>query len=328
MAPKYTVGMFMNLGQDDQHIRRDAFNAGLKNMIGADLAQTRFIVRHADGDFVNQEADDSDYNKRAQQLTGCDVRFASCRPTLKHIAKAFPDEKNTIVVAGMFWPGVWTGNVDDYYKDLYGVVCYDLGIVLHWLDFFQSVFKAIGKTCAKIGVITGSRTQPTQNPGAGIMFNAIKKNAAPVNVEAIYIDKPMASVKAALDGYKDTDNGIIVPAGTLTALNRDWLISYINDNVKVPVIYPNQLYANSGGLLSLGVDLAAVYTEAGNVAGSLLLKQPVSGLDLWRGPSPTPAGYKVLQAALNVDTASNKYSYSSTVVNKLAALADIFIGDQ
>jgi hypothetical protein len=336
MAPRYTVGMFMNLGQDDEHkkMRRPAFSDGLRSMIGDDLDRTRFIVRHADGDFVTQEADDSDYNKRAKELVGCNVRFASCRPTLKHILKQFPNDRKTTVVAGMFYPGVWTGN-DDYFKDIRGFVSYDLGIVLRWLDLLQNVFKAIGKTCTKIGVITDSRTGANENPGAGRIFGTIDANT-PLDVEPIPIDKGIAYVKTILDTYKKTDNGIIVPALTLTAINRKALIDYINDNIKVPVIYPNQLYVGypdqpyttGGGLISLGVDLKALYTEAGKVAGALLLNQSTSALDLWHGPSPMPAGYKILQVALNLDTARSKYGYSSTMVNKLADLADIFIGDQ
>jgi hypothetical protein len=275
---------------------------------------------HADLDFVTQ---DSDYAERVKRLAGSDVYFASCRPTLRHILAGDLPAKPT-VVGGMFYPGNWPPtDVNDpyynYYSSVYGFVSYDFGIVPKWLDLLLGVFSAIGQTCTQIRVLTDSRDGLDENPGAGAIFREIRRNKPDGvdNIDRIAVDD-LGSVNDALKNFKNhhyPGAGLIVPALTLTADNRNALIGYIND-LNLPAVYPNELYVNDGGLISLGVDLTTLYQESGKLVGKLLQGDSITpGLTLWT------ADVSKFVRKLNLDTASNVYHYDSAAQDRLALLA-------
>jgi hypothetical protein len=310
------VATFTNLPQNDKEkIRRVAvFEAGVKQRVAdADFSKKQ---HDDDGDWINDAAT---YDAKARNLTGGDVYFTSCRPTLRYIKNYF--SAKPIVVGGMFYPGNWppSSAADpyfDYYTNVHGYVSYDLRIVSKWIGLLLAVFGAIGKTCSQIAVITDSRQL---NPGALEIYTAVK-NDAPVGVQSpIGVDKGLNQVKSDLDTFKSSypNGGIIVPALTLTANHRQGMIDYINNTIKLPVVYPNELYVNDGGLISLGVNLIDLYGNAGDVVGQLL-QDPgtVQKLTLW---ADSDSKFEVV---VNLTTAKTAYQWDSPTLAKLACLAD------
>jgi hypothetical protein len=315
--PKHVV-TFTNLPQNDKEKKRrvDAFEAGVKLYISnADFSKKD---HDDDGNWIDDELA---YDTKARNLTGGDVYFTSCRPTLRFIWKYF--SAKPIVVGGMAFPGNWPPRSGDeyyydYYKKVHGYVSYDLRIVPKWIKLLMAVFEAINKTCDQIAVITDSRQD--KNRGARLFYEEIQAQAGSVGVwPPIGIDKGLQQVKSDLNSFKQTypNGGIIVPAITLTSNNRQGLIDYINNTIKLPVVYPNVLYVNDGGLISLGVDILRLYGEAGEVVGQLLQDpNTAQTLTLWAD------GDSKFEVALNVTTAANSYQYNSTMRAKLKILAD------
>jgi hypothetical protein len=311
------VASFTNLPQNDteKQKRVSAFEAAVKQQVPtADLSKKE---HDKDGNWIDHAAA---YDAQALNLTGADVYFASCRPTLRPIKKYF--SAKPIVVGGMFYPGNWPPPASDYYyhdyyTTVHGYVSYDLRIVSKWVGLLMAVFAAVNSTCSQIAVVTDSRQN--KNGGARVIYQAIQANASIGVQPPIEIDKGLQQVKSDLDKFKKNypNGGIIVPALTLTSNNRQGLIDYINNTIKLPVVYPNELYVNDGGLISLGVNLRDLYSKAGDVVGRLL-RDPttVQQLTLW---ADSDSKFEVV---LNLTTAKNAYQWDSPTLAKLAHLAN------
>jgi putative tryptophan/tyrosine transport system substrate-binding protein len=91
--------------------------------------------------------------------------------------------------------------------------------------------------------------------------------AYPIDVRAYNLRKLILDFAAS-----NSAGGLIVPAGTFTAIHRQDIISFVNDE-GILAIYPNRLYVANGGLLSIGADLLDLYRQAGIYAAKLLKKQ-------------------------------------------------------
>jgi hypothetical protein len=137
-------------------------------------------------------------------------------------------------------------------------------------------------------------------------------------VQLFGIDKDFDQIKHDLNVFKNNypNGGIIVPALTLCANKRQDLIDYINNNITLPIVYPNELYVRNGGLISLGIDLIKMYGAAGEVVGNFLQNPAASQqLTLW---ADSLAKFEV---ALNTTTASGPYGFDQPKIDKLKLLA-------
>lgn len=330
MAGPFTVGMFINLEKDDEQkaLRRTAFEEGLLSVDRAQLRGTKFVIRNADGDFLTQGAQ---YKAKADALkdAGAHLYFGSCRPTLEQLATLPP---RPIVIAGMFY-------ADDYatkkpYRDYYGYISYDIGTVNYWYDLLNKMATAIFGSLTGIGVIIDSRIDPTKTPynaGAKLIYDAISARK-PGYVDLIGVDQGQIFQQLKAFKAKYNQGVLLVPAATLTAIGRkkQRILDHIHRReVQLPALYPNRLYptttdTTSGGLLSYGVDLGAMYREAGKIAGQLLLGQTVTkGLQLWTSTYPP-------ETVLNYNAAKSVYGYSDTQIAKLVtdAQVDFIISDE
>jgi hypothetical protein len=292
------------------------------------LRGTKFVIRNADGDFLTQGAQ---YKAKAEQLkdAGADLYFGSCRPTLVQL-EALPPKP--IVIAGMFYGKDYA--TQPPYPNYYGYISYDIGIVDKWYDLLNKTATAIFGSLTGIGVIMDSRIDPTRPPyneGAKLIYDAIYAKK-PGFVDLIGVDQGQIFQQLKDFKTKYPKGVLLVPAATLTAIGRkkQKILDHIHRReVQLPAIYPNRLYptttgTTSGGLMSYGVDLGAMYREAGMIAGKLLLGQTVTkGLQLW---TKTYAP----ETALNYNAAKSVYGLEDTVIAKLVtdAPVDLIISDE
>jgi hypothetical protein len=339
-----SVATFWNLDQHDderENRRAPAFVAGVRRTFNNPNFDHNAYDKH--GDWVKDY--DSVYVPNAQGLGDADVYFATCRPTLRAIYQVYPTKP--IVVGGMFYPGKWPPPHDttdpyllpylDYLQNVHGYVSYDLGIVPKWVDLLKAVCSAIGRPCDQIAVITDSRQDESQtkaswtkasqtkasqtNWGATEVYKEIKAYAG-LGVQLIGVDKDLNdgssdpnTVKHRLEEFQHDypNGGVIVPALTLAANKpRKGLIKIIN-KLALPVVYPNEMYVRDGGLISLGINLIALYGKAGEVVGKFLQDPATSQtLTLWADVDPS------IDVVLNTATAGgHDYQYDPTTVAKL-----------
>ena len=268
------IGMFTNLKATDPEkvMRRNAFLIGLQAEVASspNLKKIRFLSRHADRGALegpDPMSPDQEYKDKAAQLANkhADVYVASCWPTMNALITA-TGTNDKIVIAGMFDPKPPTGY---YGPKVYGFLSFDLSIADAWIKRLKSFTKAGGAAINKVGVVYDIRVD---NKRTKALFDAINAAATANGLgAAVPIDVRRYDLEDKIGNFATTYSagGLIVPAGTFTAIHRGDVVQYINNN-GIPAVYANRLYINSGGLASYGADLLDLYEKAGRYAGKIL----------------------------------------------------------
>jgi putative ABC transport system substrate-binding protein len=123
--------------------------------------------------------------------------------------------------------------------------------------------------------------------------------------------RTVADIETALDGFgAGPDRAVIVLPDGLVVNNRAMLIERIN-RARIPAIYPFRSFADSGGLLSWGLDFVEVYRQAAIYAHRLL-----NGAKPGELPIQAPIKF---QLVINMKTAK---ALGLTMPSMLLAAAD------
>ncbi len=293
------IGMFMNLTEDDREksMRRNAFVAGYmaeindpSHMATAEQKKLKLVTRHADkGALDTDDFKNTHYRQKARELykndPTPDIYFASCWPTQYALTQELPSSSSAkVVVAGLFDatdPSATTPPPTTYDPRVYGYISYDARICHQWLDKLSHLFtKKGGLPVNKVAVVYDARTDSGGvyvNVGARLLFERLGREApsfgmvAPMPINVYADDLTEQITQFALDSRDASGvGGLVVPAGTYTAIHRQQIIDAAN-NVGIPAVYPNRLYVTQGGLLSYGANLLDLYRSAGQYAARIIV---------------------------------------------------------
>jgi putative ABC transport system substrate-binding protein len=256
------VGMFMNLPDNDQDMpgRKDAFLKGLAGWtIGKDL---ELAYRYG-------AAEHPKYPDIARELVALepDVLFASCGPSFWALRRALEaaNKDIPIVFAGMI-DAVNAARIASIQSDsdnFTGYISYDSKLCVKWLDLLKRIVPQV----TRVAVI-----RDTHRPAGMTQYHAILNAAGTFGVVVSPIevgDSPDEIERAVAAFASAPDGGLIVPAGTLTATRRQLIIGLAAKH-RLPAVYPNRIYINSGGLIAYGAITLELYESAAGYVDRIL----------------------------------------------------------
>jgi putative ABC transport system substrate-binding protein len=273
------IGMFMNLAEHDSDIahRKAAFKRGLKGFTeGHDV---RFEFRYGGGDFPN-------YPNLAKQLVALkpDVVFAGCGPSFRALAAEMQSANVDIplVFAGVIDPTPEANLTPSSRHIVTGFISYRADLCTKWPGYLKRMAKHV--THAAILYDPGSplRERDPDRKLGGTQRDSIKKAADQVELDASTLIDVTASKREI---ERDVANfakknagkgGLIVPGATLAATSRKF-IARLAIEYRLPAIYPNRMYTQSGGLMSYGAKTLKIYESSAERVAKILNHEQVEG---------------------------------------------------
>jgi putative ABC transport system substrate-binding protein len=168
-----------------------------------------------------------------------------------------------------------------------GFTTFEYSMSGKWLELLNQVAPGL----ARAGVLRN----PAIASGIG-QFSAIQSAALSHKVELSPIDVRDASeLERAVAAFSRVQNsGLIVTAGAFSTDHRE-LISSLAARYRLPAIYPNRIFALSGGLVSYGPDLNDHWRRAAGYVDRILKGEKPADL-----PVQAPTKYELV---INLKTA-------------------------
>jgi putative tryptophan/tyrosine transport system substrate-binding protein len=247
------VGVFMNLAENDQDtvLRLDALKKGIST------TGVTFVPCYGGGDY-------SSYSVKARELLEQKpvALFASCWPTMWALQRE--TASIPIVYGGMINP---EGQPEyNYGENITGYIAFEPDrLCKSWPNLLKQIAPAINRAVVVYD-------PDSANTCSAAQYNEIEKAAGPLGITLSKIDvrEPRPAIESAIANFASQPNGgLIVPALTLSAVRRDWIITAAANN-KLVAVYPNGTYTTSGGLLSYGPNLLDLYRRAGTYINRIL----------------------------------------------------------
>jgi putative ABC transport system substrate-binding protein len=278
------IGVLMNLSSDNPEgqARNAAFLQGLQQLGWTDGRNVRIDYRWG-------ASDPNRIRRYAAELVALapDVILASGSPVigaLQQATRSVPivfmqvvDPVGSGFVASMARPG---GNVT-------GFAAYEFGISGKWLE----LLKEIAPKVTRVAVLR----DPILTTAVG-QFAAIQTAAPSFGVELSPVDvRDAPEIERAVTAFaRESNGGLIVPAGPLAALHRELIITLAARH-RLPAVYSVRFYVAGGGLISYGPDsIDQVRSATGYVDRILKGEKPA---DL---PVQAPTKYELV---INLKTA-------------------------
>jgi putative ABC transport system substrate-binding protein len=180
--------------------------------------------------------------------------------------RALKERTQTIpVVFTLVADPVAQGLVDSLAKpggNLTGLTNFEFSFAGKWFE----ALKEIEPRVARILLVNNP-----QNSGTLALARFVEGLGASHDVEMVPAPvKSVTELQDALTGFgQGPDHAIIVLPDGLVVNNRGLIIEYVNRN-KIPVVYPFRVFAESGGLLSWGLDFVEVYRQAATYVDRIL----------------------------------------------------------
>lgn len=248
------IGMFMNLRENDPEVpfRKVAF------LEGFGPTPVTFDYRYGGGEFGK-------YDARATELIDLkpDLLFATCGPSFW----AFQTQTATIpiVYAGIIDP-TQTGRGPG--SNSTGYASYSIDNSGEWLNYLKDLVPGIKQ------VVVVADLDPIR-PAGGLQVGQIRAAAAKdgITVTTIDLNWPPDKIAAALRDFATKypgTGGLIMPPGTLAAARRDLVIGPAMKS-KLPSMFGNRLFLNSGGICAYGATTLALYKLAGDYAKQIVV---------------------------------------------------------
>jgi putative tryptophan/tyrosine transport system substrate-binding protein len=254
------IGIFMNLASDDPEgqSRNAAFLQGLQELGWAVGRNVRIDYRWGASNY-----DPNRMRKDAEDLLALapDVILAATAPivaALQQVSQTVPiafasviDPVGAGLVASLAQPG---GNAT-------GFIMFEYGIGAKWLE----LLKEISPSVKRVAVLR----EPTVS-GIG-QLSAIQTASPSFEVELRPIDvRDVGGFERALADFSRAPNGgLIVPLSTSAETHRERIIALAARH-RLPAVYPGQLDATVGGLISYGPDIADQYRRAAGYVDRIL----------------------------------------------------------
>jgi putative tryptophan/tyrosine transport system substrate-binding protein len=273
------VGLFMNLAECDSDVahRKAAFKRGLKGFTEGD--DVRLEYRYGGGDFPN-------YPQLAKQLVGLrpDVIFAACGPSFRALETEMQSANVDIplVFAGLIDPTPEANLTPSSSHIVTGFISYRADLCTKWPHYLKRMAKHL--THAAILYDPGSplRDNDPDRKLGETQRDSIRKAAGQVELDASTLIDVTASKR---DVERDVANfakknagkgGLVVPGATLAATSREF-IARLAIEYRLPAIYANRMYTQSGGLMSYGAKTLKIYESSAERVAKILNHEHVEG---------------------------------------------------
>ena len=168
-----------------------------------------------------------------------------------------------------------------------GFVTFEYGLSAKWLELLREIAPGV----TRAGVIR----DPAASAGIGqwgaiqAVAPSIRLLVSPINVSDA--DEMESDVAAFARG---TDSGLIVTSSPSAVLHRDLIVT-LAARYRLPAVYYQRLFANSGGLISYGPDFIDQYRRAASYVDRILKGEKPADL-----PVQAPTKYELV---INLKTA-------------------------
>jgi len=153
-----------------------------------------------------------------------------------------------------------------------GLTNYEYSFVGKWLDALKEIEPRVRRVLLLVN---------PQNSGTLALANAVEDMGAGYDLEMVVGPvRTVGEIESVLDQFgAGADRAVIVLPDGLVVNNRSMLIERINRD-RLPAVYPFRSFAESGGLLSWGLDFVDVYRHAAIYADRLLRGEKPSELPI------------------------------------------------
>jgi putative tryptophan/tyrosine transport system substrate-binding protein len=253
------VGALINLSADDPEgqARVAAFLQGLQQAGWAVGRNVRIDIRWGAGD-----ADRIHANAAELVALAPDVIFANTFPTVAALQKA--TRTVPIVFAGVIDP-VGAGLVESLARpggNTTGFSGFEYGMSAKWLE----LLKQIAPRTTRVAVLRDTVTT------VGIGQLAAIQSVAPsfgVELRPLVVSDAREIEPAITTFASGSSGGLIVTIGTLAQSHRDRIIALAARHL-LPTVYPFRVFANAGGLVSLGPDPVDQFRSAAGYVDRIL----------------------------------------------------------
>jgi putative ABC transport system substrate-binding protein len=152
-----------------------------------------------------------------------------------------------------------------------GFGAFDFSMAAKWVQ----AIKEIAPSVTRIGVIFNPETGPYY--AAFLPFVETASRLLEVNPIPIAIHDADSIVQTLEKMAEQPNTGIVVFPSALFSTSREIIISSVA-RLRLPTVYPYSFFAQSGGLLSYGFDVADMYQRAASYVDRILKGTKVSDL--------------------------------------------------
>jgi len=246
------IGLLMLITESDPQARadRDALELGL-HALGWMVEQNIHLEYRWTG------GDQNLLRKYAVELVGMspDVLMTEGTPPLAAALKAtksvpiiFVNASDPVgqgFVASLARPG---GNTT-------GFTLFEFSMGTKWVEILRELAPAVKHI--------GFFFNPVVAPYSNLFFRPVQAAAETFKIDAnlIPVEEDAGIERSLATLAQQPDSGLIVLHDSFTIGHRDFLIAQVARH-RIPAVYPLRLYAQSGGLISYGVDLADPWRQA------------------------------------------------------------------
>jgi putative ABC transport system substrate-binding protein len=136
-----------------------------------------------------------------------------------------------------------------------GFTHFEFDISGKWLE----LLKQIAPNMTRTAVLRDSRN-PAGNAQFGVI-QALARTHGVAEVRPVDLQGPSEIERAFMEFAREPNGGLITTPNSLAIINRELIID-LAARYKLPAIYPFRFFAESGGLLAYGPDVADQYRRA------------------------------------------------------------------
>jgi putative tryptophan/tyrosine transport system substrate-binding protein len=146
--------------------------------------------------------------------------------------------------------------------NLTGLTNFEFSFAGKWLEALKEIEPRISRVLLLVN---------PQNSGTLALSRFVENLGPAHNVEMVPAPvRTITEIEDALTAFgQGPDHAIIVLPDGLVVNNRSLIIERVN-RAKIPVVYPFRIFAESGGLLSWGLDFVEVYRQAATYVDRIL----------------------------------------------------------
>jgi putative tryptophan/tyrosine transport system substrate-binding protein len=146
--------------------------------------------------------------------------------------------------------------------NLTGLTNFEFSFAGKWLEALKEIEPRISRVLLLVN---------PQNSGTLALSRFVENLGPAHNVEMVPAPvRAVTEIEDALTAFgQGPDHAIIVLPDGLVVNNRSLIIERVN-RAKIPVVYPFRIFAESGGLLSWGLDFVEVYRQAATYVDRIL----------------------------------------------------------
>src|SRR5262245_21461697 len=253
------IGVLMNTAADDRigGARFDAFFQRFKELGWSDGGNVRIDIRAGTGA-------DPEINRRyATELVALAPEVILCATTpsataLQKITRSVPivfamglDPVGADIVDNLARPG---GNTT-------GFMQFEYSLAGKWLELLKEITPGV------------TRAAIFRDPGnaSGIgQFAVIQAMAPLLGMEVMPVNmRNAADIERAITAFARAGNGGLVASGGQASSHRE-LIFDLASRYRLPAVYPYRFWAETGGLISYGPDLPALFRQAAGYVDRIL----------------------------------------------------------